>query len=51
MMNFSASLAQSGSLFAYQHQGRLLTVNTEKERMQAEKELTDFATGMDCQAI
>ena len=33
------------------HPGRLLTVNTEKQRMQAEKELTDFATGMDYQAI
>jgi len=51
MMNFSESLAQAGALFAYQHRGRHLTINTEKERMQAEAEMTDFATVMDYQAI
>jgi glucose-1-phosphate cytidylyltransferase len=51
MMNFSAALAQKGALFAYQHRGRHLTINTEKERMQAEAEMTDFATVMDYQSI
>ena len=51
MMNFSESLAKAGSLFAFQHQGRHLTINTEKERKQAEAEMTDFATVMDYQAI
>ncbi len=51
MMNFSESLAQAGALFAYQHLGRHLTINTEKERLQAEAQMTDFATVMDYQAI
>ena len=50
MMNFSAALAQTGALFTYQHRGRHLTINTEKERMQAEADMTDFATVMDFQA-
>lgn len=51
MMNFSEALAKSGSLFAYQHRGRHLTINTEKERIQAEAQMTDFATVMDYQTI
>jgi glucose-1-phosphate cytidylyltransferase len=51
MMNFSESLAKIGTLFAFQHRGRHLTINTEKERKQAEAEMTDFATVMDYQAI
>lgn len=51
MMNFSETLAQSNALFAYQHRGRHLTINTEKERMQAEAQMTDFATVLDYQAI
>jgi glucose-1-phosphate cytidylyltransferase len=51
MMEFSESLRKAGALFAYQHRGRHLTVNTEKERMQAEAQMTDFATVMDYQAI
>jgi NDP-sugar pyrophosphorylase family protein len=51
MMNFSEALAQAGALFAYRHHGRHLTINTEKERMQAEAQMTDFATVMDYQTI
>jgi NDP-sugar pyrophosphorylase family protein len=51
MMNFSEALAQAGALFAYRHRGRHLTINTEKERMQAEAQMTDFATVMDYQTI
>jgi len=51
MMDFSRTLAGAGALFAYQHRGRHLTINTEKERMQAEAQMTDFATVMDYQAI
>jgi NDP-sugar pyrophosphorylase family protein len=51
MMNFSAALAQNGELFVYQHRGRHLTINTEKERKQAEAEMTDFATVTDYQSI
>jgi NDP-sugar pyrophosphorylase family protein len=51
LMDFSKSLAKAGTLFAYQHRGRHLTINTEKERMLAEAQMTDFATVMDYQAI
>ncbi len=51
MMDFSASLAQCGALFAYQHKGRHLTINTEKERLQAEAQMTEFATVVDYCAV
>jgi NDP-sugar pyrophosphorylase family protein len=51
LMNFSASLADRGALFAYQHKGKHLTINTEKERLQAEEEMIDFATVADYQTI
>jgi len=51
MMDFSASLAQCGALFAYQHKGRHLTINNEKERLQAEAQMTEFATVVDYCAI
>ena len=51
MMNFSAELAEAGQLFAYSHRGRHLTINTEKERIQAEVEMADFTTVMDYQSI
>jgi NDP-sugar pyrophosphorylase family protein len=51
MMNFSGDLARQGALLAYQHRGRHLTINTEKERIQAEAEMADFATVMDYRAI
>jgi hypothetical protein len=50
-MNFSASLADRGALFAYQHKGKHLTINTEMERLQAEEEMIDFATVADYQTI
>lgn len=39
MVEFLSSLAASGKMFAYEHAGRHLTVNTEKERQQAENEI------------
>jgi NDP-sugar pyrophosphorylase family protein len=51
LMDFSASLAQSGALFAYQHKGRHLTINTEKERLQAEAQMMEFATVVDYCAV
>jgi glucose-1-phosphate cytidylyltransferase len=51
MMHFSAALGEAKALFAYQHEGRHLTINTEKERMQAEAQMTDFAHVMDYQSI
>ena len=51
MMNFSQSLADAKALFAYRHKGRHLTINTEKERTQAEAQMTDFAHVMDYQSI
>jgi hypothetical protein len=48
MMNFSAELAEAGALFAYRHQGRHITINTEKERMQAEAEMIDFVHVREC---
>ena len=50
MMSFSAALAKAKALYAYQHQGRHLTINTEKERMQAEALMTDFAHILDYHA-
>lgn len=42
MVSFLEGLAGRGELLAYRHQGRHLTVNTEKERQQAEQEITFF---------
>ena len=39
MVEFLSGLAASGKLFAYEHSGKHLTVNTEKERQQAESEI------------
>ena len=51
MMDFSGALAREGRLHAYQHRGRHLTINTEKERKAAEAEMADFATVMDYRSI
>jgi NDP-sugar pyrophosphorylase family protein len=48
MMNFSTELAEAGALYAYRHQGRHITINTEKERMQAEAEMIDFVHVREC---
>jgi len=42
--NFADALAQQGKLHAYCHRGRHVTVNTEKERTQAESEMLEFFT-------
>jgi glucose-1-phosphate cytidylyltransferase len=51
MMEFSSALVNAGALFAYQHRGKHLTINTERERVQAEAQMTEFAHVMDYQAI
>jgi glucose-1-phosphate cytidylyltransferase len=51
MMDFSGALAREGRLKFYQHRGRHLTINTEKERKLAEAEMADFATVMDYRSI
>lgn len=51
MMNFSSALAEARRLFAYQHKGKHLTINTERERADAEAQIADFAHVMDYQAI
>lgn len=44
---FLTGLQQDGTLFAYRHTGRHLTVNTEKERQLAEAAVTEFYTVID----
>jgi len=39
MVDFLSGLAASGKMFAYEHSGKHLTINTEKERQQAESEI------------
>lgn len=51
LVEFSRELSRAGALFAYQHRGRHLTINTEKERIQAEAEMADFATVMDYRTV
>jgi glucose-1-phosphate cytidylyltransferase len=41
---FAATLAKAGKLHAYQHHGKHATVNTEKERREAEEEMLEFFT-------
>jgi NDP-sugar pyrophosphorylase family protein len=42
-----SKLASEKSLFAYRHEGRHLTINTEKDRVNAEAEMVEFVTLMD----
>jgi glucose-1-phosphate cytidylyltransferase len=42
LVTFLGSLAEHGAVRAYQHQGKHLTVNTEKERNEAEGEIEFF---------
>jgi len=44
MPEFLESLARSGGLYAYRHEGRHLTVNTEKDRALAERQLAEMVT-------
>ena len=47
MVEFLSALAAAGKLFAYQHSGKHLTINTEKERQQAESEVIEFFSVLD----
>jgi glucose-1-phosphate cytidylyltransferase len=49
MVGFLSSMAKAGVLFSYQHTGKHLTVNTEKERAVAEIEVVKFYTYMNGQ--
>ena len=44
MPQFLEGLAASGRLYTFRHEGSHLTVNTEKERAQAEKQLAQMFT-------
>jgi glucose-1-phosphate cytidylyltransferase len=47
MVEFLSALAVSEKLFAYEHSGKHLTINTEKDRQQAEGELIEFFSLLD----
>ncbi|MGH9941441.1 MAG: nucleotidyltransferase family protein, partial [Pyrinomonadaceae bacterium] len=44
MPDFLSSVAAAGRLFAHQHTGQHLTVNTEKDRELAETQMIEFFT-------
>jgi glucose-1-phosphate cytidylyltransferase len=44
MPNYLTALAATERMYAFRHEGKHLTVNTEKERDQAEKEIPSFYT-------
>jgi len=46
MVSFLSAMAEARILFAYQHTGKHLTVNTEKDRAAAETEMIEFYTYM-----
>lgn len=47
MVDFLSALAATRELFAYEHAGKHLTINTEKERQQAESEMIEFVSVLD----
>lgn len=49
--DFLGSLAGDGRLFVHRHEGKHLTVNTEKERTSAEREVVEFYTLLDNQSL
>jgi glucose-1-phosphate cytidylyltransferase len=51
LVEFSSVLAAAKLLNVYRHRGRHITINTEKERAQAELEMVEFATIMDYQSL
>ena len=51
MPAFLAALAGAGAVYAYQHEGRHVTVNTENDRALAETEMIEFFTLMDEQIV
>jgi Nucleoside-diphosphate-sugar pyrophosphorylase involved in lipopolysaccharide biosynthesis/translation initiation factor 2B, gamma/epsilon subunits (eIF-2Bgamma/eIF-2Bepsilon) len=50
MVPFLAEQASSGALRAFKHNGKHLTINTEKERVKAESEIIEFFSVVDGQA-
>ena len=47
MVEFLSKLAEERSLSVYEHSGKHLTVNTDKERQQAESEMVEFLSILD----
>jgi glucose-1-phosphate cytidylyltransferase len=47
MVEFLDALTEAGKLFAYEHSGKHITINTEKERQQAENEVVEFLSVLD----
>lgn len=47
MPAFLTTLAEAGGIYAFQHEGRHVTVNTENDRELAETEMVEFFTVMD----
>ena len=44
LMSFFDRLIRKGMLYEYKHRGKHITVNTEKEKADAEKQLDEFYT-------
>jgi glucose-1-phosphate cytidylyltransferase len=51
MPDFLSALSRAGALSVFLHQGKHITVNTEKERSEAETDVIEFLTLMDEQRI
>lgn len=51
MPDFLSALGKAETLFAYRHTGKHLTVNTEKDRAQAEAQIVEFYTASDAQIV
>ena len=47
MPSFLSALSEAGALFAHKHDGKHLTVNTERDRTEAETEMIEFFTLID----
>jgi len=47
MVEFLSSLADSGQLYAFEHSGKHLTINTEKERKEAQEGVVEFFSAPD----
>jgi glucose-1-phosphate cytidylyltransferase len=51
MQTFLSTLAEAKAIYAYQHEGRHVTINTENDRETAEAEMVEFFTLMDEQIV
>lgn len=51
MPDFLSALAEANALFAHQHNGKHVTVNTERDRTEAETEMIEFFTLIDGQDL